>query len=98
MTGIPADGGGKRLSDLHPRDRHAFLEAGIAGALGDGFWQGDNLVVGRDGDAASGVAGDRRAARRQRTPGVPGHRGARRVGAARAAGAAARSASTGCGR
>ena len=51
MTGIPADGGGKRLSDLHPRDRHAFLEAGIAGALGDGCWQSDNLVVGHDGTA-----------------------------------------------
>jgi PAS domain S-box-containing protein len=50
MTGIPADGGGKRLSDLHPRDRHAFLEAGIAGALGDGFWQGDNLLLGSDGE------------------------------------------------
>jgi PAS domain S-box-containing protein len=50
MTGIPADGGGKRLSDLHPRDRHAFLEAGIAGALGDGFWQGDNLLLGTDGE------------------------------------------------
>jgi PAS domain S-box-containing protein len=50
MTGIPADGGGKRLSDLHPHDRHAFLEAGIAGALGDGFWQGDNLLVGHDGE------------------------------------------------
>jgi PAS domain S-box-containing protein len=50
MTGIPADGGGKRLSDLHPRDRHAFLDAGIAGALGDGFWQGDNLLLGSDGE------------------------------------------------
>jgi PAS domain S-box-containing protein len=50
MTGIPANGGGKRLSDLHPRDRHAFLEAGIAGALGDGFWQGDNLLLGTDGE------------------------------------------------
>ena len=51
MTGIPADGGGKRLSDLHPRDRHAFLEAGIARALGDGVWQGDNLVVGHGGES-----------------------------------------------
>jgi PAS domain S-box-containing protein len=50
MTGIPADGGGKRMSDLHPRDRHAFLEAGIAAALGDGFWQGDNLLLGTDGE------------------------------------------------
>jgi PAS domain S-box-containing protein len=50
MTGIPADGGGKRLSDLHPRDRAAFLEAGIAAALGDGFWQGDNLLLGTDGE------------------------------------------------
>ena len=50
MTGIAADGGGKRLSDLHPRDCHAFLEAGIAGALGDGFWQGDNVLVGHDGE------------------------------------------------
>ena len=27
----------------------AFL-AGIAGALGDGFWQGDNLLLGTDGE------------------------------------------------
>ena len=50
MTGIPAHGGGKRLSDLHPDDRHAFLEAGIAAALGDGFWEGDNLLLGPGGE------------------------------------------------
>jgi PAS domain S-box-containing protein len=50
MTGIPAHGGGKRLGDLHPDDRHAFLEAGIAAALGDGFWAGDNLLLATGGE------------------------------------------------
>jgi len=50
MTGIPADGGGRRLSDLHPADRHALLDVGIAAALGDGLWQGDSVLVQHDGE------------------------------------------------
>jgi PAS domain S-box-containing protein len=51
MTGIRANGGGRRLSDLHPPERQALLEAGLAAALGGGFWQGDNTMLAVDGEA-----------------------------------------------